>query len=64
VQHRAEVDAAYEKARQALANEDYSVVGESYSGFSALPAGTTMPIGRQEIGVQNFHRNVVQLLEK
>ena len=61
-EHRTEIDAAYETARRALVNEDYSVVGESYPGFAALPAGTTMPIGRQEIGVQNFHRNVVRLL--
>jgi nitrite reductase/ring-hydroxylating ferredoxin subunit len=61
-EHRAEVDGAYEKARQALVNEDYSVVGESYAGLASLPAGTRMPIGRQEIGVENFHRNVMDLL--
>ncbi len=61
-EHRIEIDAAYQTSRRALANEDYSVVGESYSGFSALPAGTRMPIGCQEIGVQNFHRNVLRLL--
>jgi nitrite reductase/ring-hydroxylating ferredoxin subunit len=60
-EHRAEIDAAYATARNALANEDYSVVGESWGGFAALPAGTKMPVGRQEIGVQNFHRNVVRM---
>ena len=45
-------------ARQALVNEDYSVAGESHGGLPALPQGMTLPIGRQEIGVQNFHRNV------
>jgi nitrite reductase/ring-hydroxylating ferredoxin subunit len=59
--HRAEIDIAYSKARQALVNEDYSVVAESYSGMSALPPGTNLPVGRQEIGVQNFHRNVLRL---
>lgn len=61
-EHRAEVDAAYAVSRQALAEEDYSVVGESWAGFAALPAGTRMPIGRQEIGVQTFHKNVLALL--
>jgi nitrite reductase/ring-hydroxylating ferredoxin subunit len=61
-EHRADVGAAYETARRALVNEDYSVVGESYPGFAALPAGTRLPIGRQEIGVENFHRNVNRLL--
>jgi hypothetical protein len=60
-EHRLEIDAAYGKARQALVNEDYSVVGESYTGFAALPPGTALPVGRQEIGVQNFHRNVFRL---
>jgi phenylpropionate dioxygenase-like ring-hydroxylating dioxygenase large terminal subunit len=62
--HRAEIDAAYEKARQALVNEDYSVVGESYWGFASLPTATRMPVGRQEIGVQNFHGNVARLLDE
>jgi hypothetical protein len=57
-EHRAEIDRAYQTARAALVNEDYSVTGESHVGLPALPAGMTLPIGRQEIGVQNFHRNV------
>jgi carnitine monooxygenase subunit len=61
-EERAEIDLAYAKTRQALVNEDYSVVGESWSGFAALPPGTRMPTGRQEIGVQNFHANVMRLL--
>lgn len=62
-EHRAEVDRAYQTTRQALVNEDYNVVGESYWGFAALPPGAKMPTGRQEIGVQNFHRNVLSLLD-
>ncbi|MEO6717612.1 MAG: aromatic ring-hydroxylating dioxygenase subunit alpha [Novosphingobium sp.] len=59
--HRAEIDRAYQTARAALVNEDYSVTGESHVGLPALPADLTLPIGRQEIGVQNFHRNVRRL---
>lgn len=62
-EHLAEIGEAYEKSRQALVNEDYSVVAESYAGFSALPPGSRLPIGRQEIGVQNFHRNVLRFLD-
>lgn len=61
-EHRAEIDQAYAKTRQALVGEDYNVVGESYPGFAALPPGTRFPTGRQEAGVQNFHANVVRLL--
>ncbi len=60
--HRAEIDRAYATTRQALVNEDYSVVGESFAGFAALPPGTRMPTARHEIGVQNFHANVIRLL--
>jgi len=59
--HRAEIDRAYQTARAALVNEDYSVTGESHVGLPALPAGMTLPIGRQEVGVQNFHNNVRRL---
>ncbi len=61
-EHRADIDRAYRTTRQALVNEDYSVVAESFPGFAALPEGTLLPTGRQEIGVQNFHANVVRLL--
>ena len=61
-EHRAEIEVAYTTSRSALINDDYSVTGESHPGLPALPAGTTLPVGRQEIGVQNFHRNVRQLV--
>jgi hypothetical protein len=38
------------------------VTGESCLSLSSLPPGTKFPIGRQEIGVQNFHRNVYEYL--
>jgi len=60
-EHRAEVDRAYATARAALVDEDYSVADESHYGLAALPKGTTLPVGRQEIGVWNFHRNVARL---
>ena len=60
--HRAEVEAAYETARAALVNEDYSVAAEAHLGLLALPSETRLPVGRQEIGVQNFHGNVSRLL--
>jgi len=60
-EHRAEVDRAYATARAALVDEDYSVADESHYGLAALPEGTTLPVGRQEIGVWNFHRNIARL---
>ncbi len=61
-EHRAEIDGAYQVARAALVNEDYSVAAESHAGLAALPEGTKLPVGRREIGVWNFHSNVARLL--
>jgi carnitine monooxygenase subunit len=61
-EHRAEVERSYQTARAALVNEDYSVAAETHSGLVALPEGTTLPVGRQEVGVWNFHRNVARRL--
>lgn len=61
-EHRAEIDRSYHTARQALVNEDYSVTGEGHVGLTAFPEGMTLPIGRQEVGVQNFHNNVRRAL--
>ena len=61
-EQRAEIQASYESIMRAVREEDYSVTGESYLALSALPAGTKFPVGRQEIGVQNFHRNVELLV--
>jgi hypothetical protein len=61
-EHRAEIEASYASIMRAVREEDYSVTGESYLALSALPPGTKFPVGRQEIGVQNFHRNVERLV--
>lgn len=60
-EHRAEVDRSYQTARAALVTEDYSVAAEAHDGLAALPEGSTLPVGRQEIGVWNFHRNIERL---
>ena len=57
-EQQAEIDANFTAIMGAVKDEDYSVTGEAYMALSALPAGTRFPIGRQEIGTQNFHRNV------
>jgi phenylpropionate dioxygenase-like ring-hydroxylating dioxygenase large terminal subunit len=61
-EHAAEIEASYRVARRALLEEDYSVAGEAFSGLLELPPGTTLPVGRREIGVENFHRNVSEAL--
>lgn len=57
-EHMTDIENSFAAIKRAVRDEDYSVTGEGYAGFAALPPGTKFPIGRYEIGVQNFHRNV------
>ena len=59
--HRAEIESSFRSIMAAVRDEDYSVTGEAQWGLSSLPSGTSFPVARQEIGTQNFHRNVVAL---
>lgn len=62
-EHRADVERAYQISRSALVDDDYSVADEAHAGIAALPRGTKLPVGRQEVGVWNFHRNVARLTD-
>jgi nitrite reductase/ring-hydroxylating ferredoxin subunit len=57
-EHLADITRAFETSKRVIGEEDYDLAGESYPALSALPGGTTFPIGRNEIGVQNFHQSV------
>ncbi len=61
-EHQKELEAIFEKIMFANREEDYSVTGESWSGLASLPKGATMPIGKLEIGVQNFHKNMHRIM--
>ncbi len=58
-EHQAEIEASFAAIMGAVRDEDYSVTSEAQCGLPSLPAGTRFPVGRQEIGTQNFHRNVM-----
>jgi nitrite reductase/ring-hydroxylating ferredoxin subunit len=62
-EHRAEIRDSFEKSKVAVCREDYSVTSEAQAALAVLPKGTTFPIGRLEIGVDNFHRNVRELVD-
>jgi hypothetical protein len=53
--HQAEIEASFTSIMGAVVNEDYSVTGESYPSLAAMPAGTKLPFGRLEAGVQHIH---------
>ncbi len=61
-EHRAQMLANFDKVREAARDEDYAVTGESWGGLSQLPADARFLLGRHEIGVQQFHRNIAAAL--
>jgi nitrite reductase/ring-hydroxylating ferredoxin subunit len=61
-EHLAEIEASFESIKRAVADEDYSVTGESYRALTALPPGTNFVFGRHEIGPQNLHRHIDRLV--
>jgi nitrite reductase/ring-hydroxylating ferredoxin subunit len=61
-EHKAEIEASFHAIMAAVRDEDYSVTGEAQWALKFLPRGTKFPVGRQEIGTQNFHRNLERLV--
>jgi hypothetical protein len=61
-EHRAEMEANFEKIKGAAADEDYAVTGESWAALRELPPDAQFLLGRHEIGVQNFHRNIAHAM--
>jgi nitrite reductase/ring-hydroxylating ferredoxin subunit len=61
-EHQADLKAAFDAGVLVLGEEDYSVTGESFPALAALPPDKTFPIGRNEVGVQNFHAHVRRAL--
>jgi len=64
LEHRAEMEANFEKIKDAAQDEDYAVTGESWGALRELPKGAEFVLGRHEVGVQTFHRNIASALER
>ena len=58
----ADLESSFNAARRAVKDEDFSVTGEAWPKLSLLPPGTKFPVGRHELGVQNFHRNIRRIV--
>jgi hypothetical protein len=61
-EHRAEMEANFEKIKGAAEMEDYAVTGESWAALRELPRDARFLLGRHEIGVQAFHRNIARAM--
>jgi carnitine monooxygenase subunit len=53
---RAEVQEAFRSIVALVQYEDYDVTGESWTNFLAMPPGSRIVYGRQELAVQHAHR--------
>jgi phenylpropionate dioxygenase-like ring-hydroxylating dioxygenase large terminal subunit len=60
--HRREVEDAWDATAHVVRTEDYVVSAEGYRNLLALPAGTTVVYGRQEIALQNVHRAIADAI--
>lgn len=61
-EYRAEVEKGARAMTSLVRDEDYSVTGESWQYLKALPAGTRVVYGRQELAVQHLHRWIAKTL--
>ncbi len=62
-EHLAQMQASFDTIKGAALDEDYAVTGESWPGIRELPQGSRFLLGRHEIGVQSFHRNIAQAMQ-
>jgi phenylpropionate dioxygenase-like ring-hydroxylating dioxygenase large terminal subunit len=62
-EHRAEMEANFEKIKGAAEREDYAVTGESWAALRELPRDSRFLLGRHEIGVQAFHHNIAHVMK-
>jgi phenylpropionate dioxygenase-like ring-hydroxylating dioxygenase large terminal subunit len=60
--HRREVEDAWDATAHVVRTEDYVVSAEGYRNLRALPAGTSVVYGRQEISLQNVHRAIAEAI--
>jgi phenylpropionate dioxygenase-like ring-hydroxylating dioxygenase large terminal subunit len=57
-EYRAEVEAAFDATAHVVTTEDYVTAAEGWKNLCALPKGSTVVYGRQEIALQFQHRAI------
>ena len=60
--HRAEVETAFDQTAYVVINEDYVTAAEGWKNLTYLPEGATVVYGRQELALQQMHRNFAEAL--
>lgn len=59
-EYRKEVEDAYDATAHVVATEDYVTAAEGWRNLAALPPGSTVVYGRQEIALQFQHRALAE----
>jgi phenylpropionate dioxygenase-like ring-hydroxylating dioxygenase large terminal subunit len=57
-EHRKEVEDAWDATAHVVRTEDYVVSAEGYRNLLAMPPGSSVIYGRQEMSLQNVHRTI------
>jgi len=60
--HRKEVEDAFDATAYVVVNEDYVTAAEGWRNLTYLPKGATVVYGRQEMALQQMHRNFAEAL--
>jgi len=60
--YRAEVAQAYDDTAYVVQNEDYATAARAWANLATAPAGFRVVLGRNEIALQDFQRNVASVI--
>jgi phenylpropionate dioxygenase-like ring-hydroxylating dioxygenase large terminal subunit len=60
--HRTEVAQAYDATAHVVLTEDYTTASRAWANLASAPPGFRVLIGRNEIALQDFQRNVAQAI--
>lgn len=60
--YRKEVEDAFDATAYVVTNEDYVTAAEGWRNMTMLPEGATIVYGRQEIALQNQHRDIAEAI--
>jgi len=62
-EHRAEVEQAYDATAHVVQTEDFTAASRAWANLATAPAGFRVVLGRNEIALQDFQRNVARAIE-
>ena len=62
-EHRAELEQAYDATAHVVQTEDLTAANRAWANLATAPAGFRVVLGRNEVALQDFQRNVAQAIE-